>query len=381
MIKLLNFILIACLIVAVVGPAAKEEVVVYATTISSLQNQIKDTQNQIKDTQNKIDGINDKIDTLADAQALVDEMIDDLNSEIINTMASIGMKEEEIAAKEVELADKQDQIEETQKEYEAAKAREEKQYDDMVTRIRRMYENGTNTYMDLFFAGNGLSDILNRMDFVERIYEYDRIKLGQYEETKNQVHDLWDLLETEKASLETEKVQLEADRADLEIQKAGLDTMLAKKKQESSNYEAEINKAKQEAAVAKTLLQQEKALLAQQQAQLAQQQTQQGQGSAAHGNYTTTSYTSTIEDASGSETGKKVAKYACQFIGNPYVYGGTSLTNGTDCSGFVMSVYANFGVSLPHSSSAQRSKGYNKGNRFRKISCRRRNTNRRQCKN
>lgn len=58
-----------------------------------------------------------------------------------------------------------------------------------------------------------------------------------------------------------------------------------------------------------------------------------------------------------SEMGIAVADYALQFVGNPYVYGGSSLTNGTDCSGFVMSVYANFGVSLPHSSSADRSQG------------------------
>ncbi|MCC8167941.1 MAG: SH3 domain-containing protein, partial [Clostridiales bacterium] len=56
--------------------------------------------------------------------------------------------------------------------------------------------------------------------------------------------------------------------------------------------------------------------------------------------------------------GQQVANYACQFVGNPYVYGGTSLTNGADCSGFVMSVYAHFGVSLPHSSSSLRSVGY-----------------------
>lgn len=56
--------------------------------------------------------------------------------------------------------------------------------------------------------------------------------------------------------------------------------------------------------------------------------------------------------------GQAVANYACQFVGNPYVYGGTSLTNGADCSGFVMSVYAAFGVSLPHSSSALRGVGY-----------------------
>lgn len=69
----------------------------------------------------------------------------------------------------------------------------------------------------------------------------------------------------------------------------------------------------------------------------------------------------TVASTQGSEVGKAVADYAVQFVGNPYVYGGTSLTNGTDCSGFVMSVYANFGVSLPHSSSAQRGRGYDVG--------------------
>ncbi|MCR5547025.1 MAG: SH3 domain-containing protein [Lachnospiraceae bacterium] len=62
--------------------------------------------------------------------------------------------------------------------------------------------------------------------------------------------------------------------------------------------------------------------------------------------------------APSGTSGSAVASYACQFVGNPYVYGGSSLTNGTDCSGFVMSVYAAFGVSLPHSSSADRSVGY-----------------------
>lgn len=67
----------------------------------------------------------------------------------------------------------------------------------------------------------------------------------------------------------------------------------------------------------------------------------------------TTSYS-----APSGSNGQAVANYACQFVGNPYVYGGSSLTNGTDCSGFVMSVYAAFGIGLPHSSSALRSVGY-----------------------
>lgn len=70
---------------------------------------------------------------------------------------------------------------------------------------------------------------------------------------------------------------------------------------------------------------------------------------------------STAASSEGSEIGKSVINYATQFVGNPYVYGGSSLTNGTDCSGFVMSVYSNFGVSLPHSSSALRSQGYEVG--------------------
>jgi cell wall-associated NlpC family hydrolase len=71
----------------------------------------------------------------------------------------------------------------------------------------------------------------------------------------------------------------------------------------------------------------------------------------------TTSTAVVTSNEGSSEMGVAVAEYALQFVGNPYVYGGTSLTNGADCSGFVMSVYANFGVSLPHSSASDRSQG------------------------
>lgn len=73
---------------------------------------------------------------------------------------------------------------------------------------------------------------------------------------------------------------------------------------------------------------------------------------------TITAAQGTVSSSQGSDIGKSVANFALQFVGNPYVYGGESLTEGADCSGFVKSVYANFGVSLPHSSSALRSKGY-----------------------
>jgi cell wall-associated NlpC family hydrolase len=282
----------------------------------------------------------------------VQEKIDDLNAEIINAMTSISMKEDEIADKEDEIVQKNADIDKTEEEYNAAKARAEKQYDDMVTQIRFMYEQGDVSYAGLLFGGTGLADALNNMDYVETVYEYSRGRLEAFEEAQNEVLELWNTLEEEKNQLEDDKQKLEDDRVYLENMKTQLDSDLAKKKAESANYDAEIKKAKQEAAVAKTQLQLEKQQLAKLQAAAAG-----GTTAAATGTYTTTDYTSVIDNASGSDMGKRVAKYACQFIGNPYVAGGTSLTNGADCSGFTYAVYRDFGYSLPRTSYEQRSAG------------------------
>ena len=78
---------------------------------------------------------------------------------------------------------------------------------------------------------------------------------------------------------------------------------------------------------------------------------------AANATYTPTNYTAVIDAASGSDLGKKIAKFACQYIGGPYVAGGTSLTGGADCSGFTYRVYSEFGYSLARTSTQQRSAG------------------------
>lgn len=343
--KKINYIVIGCLTMALVCPMLEQSMQVGATSIS-------DVKNQITQTKNELENINNQISEYEAKQELAEEEIADLNAEIINTMTSIGLKEDAIATKEVELVDKQAQIDVTQQEYEKAKQKAEQQYADMLVRIRLMYEMGSETSLSMFLQAEGLADMLNRMDYVERIYEYDKTKFDEYETTQQQVHDLWDMLELEKVGLQSQKDTLEQEQAALEAQKANLDTLLAKKKRESANYEAEIKKAQQQASVAKKLLQQEEKKLAQLQAQA-----NKGNSAATGGNYTSTSYTDTINDASGSEAGKNVAKYACQFIGNPYVYGGTSLTNGADCSGFVYRVYKDFGYSLPRTSTEQRGAG------------------------
>lgn len=344
--KIINYILIAGLTVTFAGSVLERKPYVCAVTEKELQNKIDKTKNELE-------GLNDKISHLSDEQDIIEEKIEDLNAEIINTMTSIGIKEDEIAAKKTEIADKQVEIDKTQAEYEAAKEREEKQYSDMVLQLREMYEKSQNNTLSMFFEGESLSDILNSMIYIERVYGYSREMLDAFIATKNQVHDLWDFLESEKTILQADKTQLEADREALETQKNSLDVLLAEKKRESANFEAEIKKAQQEASVAKKLLQQE-----QQELKRLQAQNKKGNGSnAANGNYTATSYTSTIDNASGSDLGKKVAKYACQFIGNPYVAGGTSLTNGADCSGFTYRVYKDFGYNLSRTSYEQRSEG------------------------
>ncbi|MDE5894356.1 MAG: C40 family peptidase, partial [Acetatifactor sp.] len=70
-----------------------------------------------------------------------------------------------------------------------------------------------------------------------------------------------------------------------------------------------------------------------------------------------TSYNSIVDNASGSDKGKQIAKYALQFVGNPYVAGGTSLTNGADCSGFTYRVYQDWGYGISRTSYSQRSDG------------------------
>ncbi len=80
------------------------------------------------------------------------------------------------------------------------------------------------------------------------------------------------------------------------------------------------------------------------------------ENASSNNNSTNSQPTVSIGESGGSGR-SDIVEYALQFVGNPYVYGGTSLTNGTDCSGFVMSVYANFGYSLPRTSADQSNVG------------------------
>lgn len=355
--NIINFILIGGILVAGIRSDVWRPLSAEATTVGEIQE-------KIDEEQRKLEEITSQLMDLEDEQDILQEQIDDLNAEIQNTMTIIGMKEDEITAKEAEITAMEDelhwkehQIEETEKEYEAAVQREEEHRASMAACARLMYERGEESYLQALLEGKGLAGVLNQMDRVEKVYEYERTLLLGYIETENQVRALCDSLEAEKAGMEEtkliladEKRVLKADMAELQDQKSVLNSMLDKKRQESASFEAEIQRARQEAAVAKKLLQQE-------QERLKQLQASQNASNAANATYATTDYTSIINSAAGSDLGKKVAQFACQYIGNPYVMGGTSLTSGADCSGFTYRVYSEFGYSIPRTSYQQRSAG------------------------
>lgn len=333
----------------------------YATSISDLQKQRQEKENQKKGTQSQLDSVNDQINDLSGEKDDVDAQISELTGQIAEIMASVSLLEDEIA-------DTQVQIEQAQKDYDEAKAKEEAQYHAMKKRIQYLYEKGETSYLELLMEAKSWSDMLNKAEYVQEIYTYDRKMLDNYAATVQEVAQL-------KESLEEQKSELEASEYELEQEKASLQVSLDEQKEIAADYEVQLAKAKQEAAAYKAKIKQqnaeiqklasqeaarkaeEEARKREQEEQRKKQNSQSAQSSSGSTSTASSGGAKTVPPKIGSGSGSDIAQYACQFVGNPYVPGGTSLTNGADCSGFTQSVYRVYGYSIPRNSSSQRSAG------------------------
>ena len=368
---------------------------VFATSSAEIQeelDQIQKDKDKLKQeqsgNQSKLEGTRGKINNLTGVMDNLDTEIEGLDTEMVGLLTDISIIEQAIQDKREEIA----QTEEALKE--AIQVQDE-QYEAMKIRIRYMYEKGDKSYLTLLLESQSIDDALNKADYIEKLYEYDRKLLLEYQATVQRVSELKDTLEEEESELMSSKIEL---REQQEL----LDELLAQKKKEYEDYDARLVKAKQEAAVYTAKINQqtnelraleakqkekekekeekikeeeearrkaeEERLRAEQEANEAASNdsgytgTSSGSGSS-HDSGTSSgnsggSSSSGSSDApkpsgGGGSKGQQIVDYACQFLGNPYVPGGTSLTNGADCSGFTMSVFRQFGINLPRNSYAQ----------------------------
>lgn len=333
MFKLMNCILVGSLILGGIYFGNSQTMYVNATTI-------KEVQEQINHTKQEIAGLNDKIEDLSDEQDLIYEKMDDIKSEIINTMTEISMLEAQIAQKEIDIAQKQ-------AEYEAAVQKQAEQESSMALNIRLMYEKGNTSLLQMILESKNFGEMLNKIFFAQSVYDYDRQRLEDYKDHKQYVHDVWDQLEAEKAGLE-------ADKLILEQQKAYCDELMAELEKEAADYDSLIASAKRAAKEQEKILKEEQKQLKKLQDE---EKRKQQLNNLMNQNFASTSYTDIVDAAKGSDVGKQIAKYGLQFIGNPYVWGGTSLTKGADCSGFTYRIYKDFGYNISRTSLQQRSDG------------------------
>lgn len=318
-----------------------------ATSISQARSQ----KNQ---AQNKLDSVNSQIADIESQQSSLQSEIDKVDSDLVDVLVSLDLISDQIDQKKVELA-------QAESDLAAAKEKEAEQYDAMKNRIRYMYENGDSSFLDAFVGAQSFADVLNKVENFSKVYDYDRNLLVEYQNTKTEVANL-------VTQVEEEKKDLEENQATYQEQQKNLEEMKAQKSSQMSDFENQLAQAQSLAAQYKQTVAEQNAIIAQ---KLAEAQTVKtstaGVSNVANNNSSSSSKSESKKSSdsdsessssdsssssSGSGSGSAVASYGCQFVGNPYVWGGESLTNGADCSGFVKSVYGHFGVSLPHSSGA-----------------------------
>lgn len=355
-----------------------------------LERQREDAQRQQDEQRRQLSGISGQISSLeGDADEVAGE-IEEMDAALVETIASVEIIEEEIGEKE-------EQIEITTQEYEEAKATEEAQYEAMKLRIRFMYEKGDATYLQLILESHSIGEMMNKADYISQLYEYDRKMLQAYQEAREATLAI-------KEQLEDERSELEAQQHELEEEKESLEIMLAEKQRVYDNYEVQIAQARQEAAIYKANIKKqtdnirklqaaasakeseiEAAKRAEEEARKAQEEAlrrqaeeearrqsgdsdsssegssgesaSSGGSESSGGSGSSDNYASASSYSGSGSKGQQIANYACQFIGNPYVPGGTSLTQGADCSGFVWRVYKDFGYTVPRTSYGCRSAG------------------------
>lgn len=353
-----------------------------------------DVQAQKSETQNKLSEAEARANSLEEQKGAIMGQISSSEQELVDVLSQIDILAGEITDKEAE-------IEKTKEDLVQAEQERDEQYEAMKKRIQYMYENGgSDAWAQILLESDSIASMLSKVENTEKMYAYDRAELKEMKEAVQEVKDLETKLENEKSELETAKEEQEG-------MKGALQTKIDDLKANATDYEAQIANVKAQAEQYKNLIAQQTAELEQIQAQEEaarkeqekQQQAQQNNNNSSSNKNNNSNSNNNNNNSNNNNkpsnnnngnsnnkpsnnggsskpeaekpsqpskpsepsyngaTGEAVVAYAKQFIGNPYVYGGNSLTNGIDCSGFTQQIYGHFGYSLPRTSGAQASSG------------------------
>ena len=162
-----------------------------------------DAQNKEKEAQEDLNNKNAEIDKIKANQDKIQADIDKLDSDLVQVMIDLSTLEEDLAIKQDELA-------QTKEDLKQAKKDEKTQYKAMKKRIQFMYERGDTTVLASILESDSISDLLNRVEYFNEVYDYDRNLLITYQETKEQVATLEQQQEEHIAELESTQVEYQA---------------------------------------------------------------------------------------------------------------------------------------------------------------------------
>lgn len=358
-------------------------------------------------TSQQLDATYARMDELWAAKQQLESEIATLDANLVDVMVSIDVLKNDISNKEVDIV-------RTKQDLGKAQKARDKQYEAMKKRIQYLYEKGgDDAWFQIMMSADNLADLLTRAEYTQKMYEQDRKSLEKYVNTIEEVKKL-------QAKYESEQAELEEMKASYEEQSVVLQNEIDARRASSANCDAEIAYAQQQATEYANLIAEQQAEIErleaeriaaeeaarraaeEEAARLAAEQAAQEEAESEseevqydedgnviedtesyeeeytedyeessddveydeYGNVIDTDNTVSQEEYESQDTpsysgsGSSVVDYATQFVGNPYVWGGTSLTGGADCSGFTQSVYANFGVSIPRTSYEQQNAGY-----------------------
>lgn len=337
---------------------------------------IKDAQKKKAQAQENLDEVNKEIQDIQSTQSRLQGEMQAYDNQLMALLTDMELLQADIANKEVE-------IDQAKTDLQVAQMEEKQQYEAMKLRIQYMYENGDRTFLTAIVEAEDISEMLNRVEYASEVYNYDRNLLTAYQETVKQVEDL-------TAQLEQEMRDMEELELSYEEQEKTLNQVITEKSAQIADFDKKLSNAKSLANQYAATIRQQNDVIAKEQERQAKAKAEEeakkkknntNTNTNTNTNANTNSSTGTTASAatgtnSGSSTdntsgltgglnpsystgvsGSDVVAYAGNFVGNPYVYGGNSLTAGTDCSGFVSLVYQHFGVSLPRSSYSLQSSG------------------------